>query len=139
MPLLQGEPWHYRRRMRLSVLFDSKNHKLNIGLRRKNSQQIIPIEHCLVLEQPLNDILPKLTALFAQWTTPQQLGHIELVAADNGIAMLLRHIKNIGETTKKTLLQHFKSVERIKKADFDELEKITVCQTTATHVICTRT
>ena len=32
--------------------------------------------------------------------------------------------KNIGEPTKKTLLQHFKSVERIKKADFDELEKI---------------
>jgi len=36
----------------------------------------------------------------------------------------LDDIKNIGETTKKTLLQHFKSVERIKKADFDELEKI---------------
>jgi len=105
MPLLQGEPWHYRRRMRLSVLFDSKNHKLNIGLRRKNSQQIIPIEHCLVLEQPLNDVLPKLTALFAQWTTPQQLGHIELVAADNGIAMLLRHIKNIGETDRTLLLR----------------------------------
>ena len=71
MPLLQGEPWHYRRRVRLSVLLDSKNRKLNIGLRRKNSQQIIPIEHCLVLEQPLNDLLPKLTALFPQWTTPQ--------------------------------------------------------------------
>ena len=36
----------------------------------------------------------------------------------------LDDIKNIGETTKKTLLQHFKSVERIKKANFDELEKI---------------
>lgn len=40
------------------------------------------------------------------------------------VASELDDIKNIGETTKKTLLQHFKSVERIKKADFDELEKI---------------
>lgn len=40
------------------------------------------------------------------------------------VASELDDIKNIGETTKKTLLQHFKSVEKIKKADFDELEKI---------------
>ena len=40
------------------------------------------------------------------------------------VASKLDDIKNIGETTKKTLLQNFKSVERIKKADFDELEKI---------------
>ena len=40
------------------------------------------------------------------------------------VASELDDIKNIGETTKKTLLQHFKSVERIKKANFDELEKI---------------
>lgn len=40
------------------------------------------------------------------------------------VASELDDIKNIGETTKKTLLQHFKSVERIKKADFDVLEKI---------------
>ena len=40
------------------------------------------------------------------------------------VASELDDIKSIGETTKKTLLQHFKSVERIKKADFDELEKI---------------
>ncbi|WP_258286343.1 23S rRNA (uracil(1939)-C(5))-methyltransferase RlmD [Aggregatibacter actinomycetemcomitans] len=105
MPLLQGEPWHYRRRVRLSVGFDSKTRKLSIGLRRKNAQQIIPIEHCPVLEQPLNDLLPKLTALFAQWSAPQQLGHIELVAADNGVAMLLRHIKNVAENDRTLLLK----------------------------------
>lgn len=105
MPLLQGEPWHYRRRVRLSVGFDSKTRKLSIGLRRKNAQQIIPIEHCPVLEQPLKDLLPKLTALFAQWSAPQQLGHIELVAADNGVAMLLRHIKNVAENDRTLLLK----------------------------------
>ena len=37
---------------------------------------------------------------------PQQLGHIELVSADNGVAMLLRHIKNIAEND-RTLLLNF--------------------------------
>jgi len=36
----------------------------------------------------------------------------------------LDSIKGIGETTKTALLQHFKSVERIKTATFEELEKI---------------
>ena len=58
MPLLQGDEWGYRRRVRLSIGFDGKTRKLQIGLRRKNSQQIIPIEHCLVLAQPLNNLLP---------------------------------------------------------------------------------
>ena len=68
MPLLQGDEWGYRRRVRLSIGFDGKTRKLQIGLRRKNSQQIIPIERCLVLAQPLNNLLPKLTALFVQWS-----------------------------------------------------------------------
>lgn len=106
MPLLQGDEWGYRRRVRLSIRFDGKTRKLQIGLRRKNSQQIIPIERCLVLAQPLNNLLPKLTALFAQWSMPQQLGHIELVSADNGVAMLLRHVKNIAEND-RTLLLNF--------------------------------
>ena len=106
MPLLQGDEWGYRRRVRLSIGFDGKGRKLQIGLRRKNSQQIIPIERCVVLEQPLNNLLPKLTALFAQWSMPQQLGHIELVSADNGVAMLLRHVKNIAEND-RTLLLNF--------------------------------
>jgi len=36
----------------------------------------------------------------------------------------LDEIKGIGETTKTALLQHFKSVERIKTATFEELQKV---------------
>jgi len=36
----------------------------------------------------------------------------------------LDEIKGIGDTTKTALLQHFKSVERIKNATFEELEKV---------------
>ncbi len=34
------------------------------------------------------------------------------------------NIKNIGEVTKQSLLEHFGSVERIKKASFEQIEKI---------------
>ncbi|MDL2282073.1 excinuclease ABC subunit UvrC [Parabacteroides sp. OttesenSCG-928-G06] len=36
----------------------------------------------------------------------------------------LDQIKGIGEKTKETLLQHFKSVKRIREADLEELEKV---------------
>ncbi|MGC7589273.1 23S rRNA (uracil(1939)-C(5))-methyltransferase RlmD [Bisgaard Taxon 46] len=112
MPMLTGDAWHYRRRVRLSMLFNPKTKLLDMGFRQKNSQQIVNIQHCDVLEPELSEILPKLTALFAQWSTPKQLGHIELVKADNGIAMLLRHIGNLTEND-RTLLLKFAQQEKL--------------------------
>lgn len=112
MPMLTGEAWHYRRRVRLSMLFNLKTNKLDIGFRQKKSQQIVNIQHCNILEPKLSQILPKLTALFTQWSTPKQLGHIELVKADNGIAMLLRHIGNLTEND-RTLLLEFALQEKL--------------------------
>lgn len=112
MPMLTGDSWHYRRRVRLSMLFNPKTKLLDMGFRQKNSQQIVNIQHCDVLEPELSEILPKLTALFTQWSTPKQLGHIELVKADNGIAMLLRHIGNLTEND-RTLLLEFAQQEKL--------------------------
>lgn len=110
MPMLCGDSWHYRRRIRLSIVYQNKT--VQIGFRQKNTQQIVPIRHCAVIEPALNEILEKLTALFQQWSTPKQLGHIELVNADNGVAMLLRHTQNLRETD-RTLLCEFAAQHRI--------------------------
>ncbi|HDR1022484.1 TPA: 23S rRNA (uracil(1939)-C(5))-methyltransferase RlmD [Pasteurella multocida] len=126
MPMLTGEEWHYRRRVRLSMLFNPKTKQLDLGFRQKNSQQIVNIQHCDVLEPELSKILPKLTALFAQWSTPKQLGHIELVKADNGIAMLLRHIGNLTEND-RTLLLEFAQQEKLMLFLQQENEIIQLC------------
>ena len=64
----------YRRRVRLSLLWNAKNKTVEMGFRQKNSNQLVSIQQCLVAEQAINDLVPKLTALLAQYSRPKQLG-----------------------------------------------------------------
>ena len=112
MPMISGAQWGYRRRIRLSLLWNAKNKCLDMGFRQKNSNQLVAIQQCLVAEPALNNLLPKLTALLSQFSQPKQLGHIELVNADNGIAMLLRYSRELNASDRQRLC-HFAQVEGI--------------------------
>lgn len=112
MPMITGEPWHYRRRVRLSMKWNPKNQQLHIGFRQKNTQEIISIHQCPVAEPAINALLPKLNALFQKWQHKKQLGHIEIVSADNGVTLLLRHIGTVGEND-RTLLLGFAQQEQL--------------------------
>ena len=112
MPMICGEQWAYRRRVRLSLLWNAKNKTIEMGFRQKNSNQLVSIQQCLVAESAINDLIPKLTALWAQYSAPKQLGHIELVSAENGVAMLLRYKGNLAETD-RTLLLEFARVNAV--------------------------
>ncbi len=112
LPMICGEPWQYRRRVRLSMNVNPKDKTLAVGFRRKGSAQIVNIRRCEVIEPVLNKTLPKLTALLSRFSQPKQLGHIELVAADNGVAMLLRHSGNLPQND-RTLLAEFARQEGI--------------------------
>ncbi len=111
-PMIKGEPWHYRRRAKLSLFFNPKTKKLDIGFRQKNTNTIVNIDQCAVLEPALNALLPDLLTLLNQFSQPKNLGHVELVAAENGVAMLLR-VK--GKTTKNdtALLNQFAQQQQI--------------------------
>ncbi|OOF37142.1 23S rRNA (uracil(1939)-C(5))-methyltransferase RlmD [Rodentibacter heidelbergensis] len=111
-PMICGEPWQYRRRVRLSLKFTPKTKQIDMGFRQKNTHDLISVARCEVVEPAINHLLPKLTALLSDYSTPKQLGHIELVAADNGVAMLLRYMGNLAEID-RTLLIHFAKQENI--------------------------
>ena len=83
-----------------------------MGFRQKNSNQLVSIQQCLVAEPAINDLIPKLTALWAQYSVPKQLGHVELVSAENGVAMLLRYKGNLAEAD-RTLLLEFARVNAV--------------------------
>ena len=63
MHMICGKQWAYRRRVRLSLLWNAKNKTIEMGFRQKNSNQLVSIQKCLVAEQPINDLIPILTAL----------------------------------------------------------------------------
>lgn len=89
-PPLLSAPWQYRRRVRLACKWSSAKRHLAIGLRERHSQAIVEIGHCAVLLPVLQALLLPVRQCLSRWSQPRQLGHIELLAADNGVGLLLR-------------------------------------------------
>ncbi|TXZ06821.1 23S rRNA (uracil(1939)-C(5))-methyltransferase RlmD [Vibrio mimicus] len=93
----------YRRRARLSLMWDKKTQQLQFGFRRKQSKAIVSVTHCPVLEPSLNTLLPELNALLSQWSQPELLGHVELVKGDNTQVLVLRHLGALAEQDQQSL------------------------------------
>ena len=89
-PALVSEPLAYRRRARIACKWSSEKKHLAVGFRERHGQTIVEIEHCAVLVPALQALLEPLRECLSRWSQPRQLGHIELLAADNGAGMLLR-------------------------------------------------
>ncbi|CAM2940721.1 23S rRNA (uracil(1939)-C(5))-methyltransferase RlmD [Vibrio rarus] len=85
-----AEPTHYRRRARISLLWDSKKSQLQFGFREGQSKNIVTVETCPVMAKPLAHMMPAIKRLLEGFSQPQILGHLELVEADNTSVILLR-------------------------------------------------
>ena len=92
-PAITSSDKGYRRRARISVFYNKKNSTLQFGFRKKSSSQIANVTDCAVLDPDLNALLPKIKGALSQFQNKESLGHIELVKADNGIVLLVRHTK----------------------------------------------
>ncbi|MCG9665682.1 23S rRNA (uracil(1939)-C(5))-methyltransferase RlmD [Vibrio mediterranei] len=102
-PSITGEDLGYRRRARLSIHLD-KQRNLVMGFRRKQSNHIVEIDHCPVLNAQLNALIPPLRDIFAGFKQQQSLGHLELVMGDNGPVVVVRHIKPLTNHDQKRLV-----------------------------------
>ena len=88
---LTGPEFGYRRRARIAVRWDARAKRLDVGFRAAGSQDIVAIDHCLVLVQALQPIMTGLPAMLRQLGNPKALGHVELFSG-SAIAVLLRHM-----------------------------------------------
>ncbi|MGF1701601.1 23S rRNA (uracil(1939)-C(5))-methyltransferase RlmD [Photobacterium makurazakiensis] len=99
-----SQPWQYRRCARFAVM--PAGGKLKIGFRKKQSKEIVDVESCPVLAQSLNALLPALRQVLSQLKAKKHLGHVELVEADNGRVVLIRHLQPFSDQD-MTLLRQF--------------------------------
>lgn len=99
-----GEALAYRRRARISLLMDKKSGQLQFGFRRKQSKAIEPVTDCPVLAKPLNALLPELQQCLAGFSRQERLGHLELVLADNGPCITLRHMAPLDDNEQAALV-----------------------------------
>lgn len=81
----------YRRVCRLSIKYDKKVRRAQVGFRRRMSHELVEVNACPVLVSSLSALIEPLRTLCNRLTSFRNLGHIELCAADNGPLMLLRH------------------------------------------------
>lgn len=102
---LTGPEFGYRRRARIAVRWDARAKHLDVGFRAAGSQDIVAIDHCLVLVHALQPIMSGLPAMLRQLSNPKALGHVELFSG-SAIAVLLRHMAPLNDAD-MTVLQTF--------------------------------
>ncbi|MGE7993349.1 23S rRNA (uracil(1939)-C(5))-methyltransferase RlmD [Pseudomonas sp. NPDC089554] len=88
---LAGPEFGYRRRARVAVRWEAKARQLHVGFRAEASQDIVAIDDCAVLVQPLQTIMRHLPTVLRSLDKPQALGHVELFSG-SAEALLVRHV-----------------------------------------------
>ena len=89
--IIAGDPWGYRRRARLSLNYLPKTARLEMGFRKANASEIVDIKQCPILVPRLEALLPEVRACLSELQGVRHLGHVELVLANGGPMMILRH------------------------------------------------
>lgn len=88
LELLSDASLGYRRRARLSI--HRKNGKTALGYRGKASNDIVPIERCVVLTERLQDVFASLKSTLLVDDLAETLGHIELLEDTKGVSVVFR-------------------------------------------------
>jgi len=92
---ITDQAWAYRRTARLGLQFDKKTKQLKMGFRRARSNDLIDQKVCPVLLPELECLIPSLKVLLNSLQCRADLGHVELLYADQGAVVLLRHMKTL--------------------------------------------
>ncbi|MGU3415195.1 23S rRNA (uracil(1939)-C(5))-methyltransferase RlmD [Enterobacteriaceae bacterium C23F] len=103
--VLSADPWGYRRRARLSLNYQPKTQQLQMGFRKAGSNDIVNVTQCPVLVPALEALLPAVRDCLSELAGVRHLGHVELVLADNGPLMVLRHTAPLSAADKAKLEQ----------------------------------
>ncbi len=124
--VIAGEAWGYRRRVRLSLSFQPKTQTLQMGFRKASSSDLVDIRQCPIMAPQLEALLTPLHQYLSLLQSVRKLGHVELVLADNGPLMVLRHLAPLSASDKEKLerFSHSEGVALYLAADSDKLEQV---------------
>ncbi len=95
--VISGPEYGYRRRARLGLQFLPKQQQLVMGFRKLGSNDLVPVKACPVLAPALASLLQPLHECLVGMKAVRRLGHAELVLADNGPVVVLRHLEPLKE------------------------------------------
>lgn len=101
--IISGPAYGYRRRARLSLNYDKRSQTMQMGFRQAASSALVSVTQCPVLKPELNALLLPLHQLLNSLQAVRRLGHVELVLADNGPLLVLRHLDALNHADQQKL------------------------------------
>lgn len=129
-PVIAGAEYGYRRRARLGLRYQPSQ-GLVMGFRQERSNDLVMIKECPVLKPQLNALLSPLWLCLKQLSAVRDLGHVEMVLADNGPLIILRHLAPLSEQD-SALLRDFSQNNQVTvylAGDNNELTRLTAIET----------
>lgn len=105
LPAIRSTRQDYRRRARIGVRYVESLKKLVMGFRESQTNRLIAIKHCPVLDVALDQALPEVYQVLNALYGRKDIGHIELSMGSHEIALLIRHTAPLGASDLKQLQQ----------------------------------
>jgi len=90
---MEGAPWGYRKRARLSVRYVAKKGTVLIGFHERKSRYVADMQTCAVLPAAVSALLMPLRALIGAMDARERLPQIELAMGDEVTALVLRNLE----------------------------------------------
>lgn len=125
-PVIAGPQYGYRRRARLGLQWQPRQQRLLMGFHQAASSDLVAVKQCPVLAPELERLLVPLYQCLSSLQAVQRLGHAELVLADNGPVLVLRHLDALKQGDRQAL-QRFAQQNNAAvflAPDSDRLEKL---------------
>lgn len=98
-----AEPWHYRRRARLSARLVPAKGRVLVGFREVGGRYVADIGDCRVLDPAFADRLLSLSELIGGMSTPDRIAQVECAAGDDRAAIVLRHLEPLTDGDRRRL------------------------------------
>ncbi len=105
---IQSGLWKYRRKARPGIRFVPKKGGIMVGFREPGSSYITSLQHCKALDSRISVLLPSLHELIEKLSHNDRIPQIEVAAADNAVALVLRHLESLDEQDKALIKDYAK-------------------------------
>ncbi|ODN43779.1 23S rRNA (uracil(1939)-C(5))-methyltransferase RlmD [Piscirickettsia litoralis] len=103
-PLVNKEPWAYRRRARLGARYVHKKEKVLVGFREKHSSFLADLSSCKVLTANVGENLEEFKTLFSSLAAKETIPQIEVAVGDEQTALIIRHLEPLSDDDLKILI-----------------------------------
>lgn len=102
LPALASRDQAYRMRARLSIWYRDDG-QIDLGFRRAQSKTLVDVSLCSVLDTRLNALLSPLRKWLQSLHSARAVTHVELMATDDELGVVIRHIKSLNSDDITTL------------------------------------